>query len=426
MSKAIVKPDSPIAYVAGRLHVERVALEDVAARHGTPCYVYSLAQLERNWRAFDRALAARAHLVCYAVKANSNGALLRRLAGLGSGFDIVSEGELHRVLRAGGRADRVVFSGVGKSASELRAALEAGIRCFNVESGAELERLNRLAEETRKTAPVALRVNPEIDPHTHPYIATALRDSKFGIPYGRALEHYRRAAQLPGLRVEGAGCHIGSQIVGLEPFRAAARRMRELADTLDGEGIALRHIDLGGGLGIRYRDEPAPTPEEYVHALDEALGAGPWEIRVAPGRAVAGSAGILLTRVEYVKPGAERDFAVVDAAMNDLLRPALYDAWHDVWPVRERPGKAGRRRCDVVGPVCESGDFLGRDRELAVAEGDLLAVFEAGAYGAAMGSNYNSRPRPCEVLVDGERMHVVRRRETLDDLTSHECLLAAP
>jgi diaminopimelate decarboxylase len=411
------------SYRDGRLRAENVELEEIAQRAGTPCYVYSRATLERHWRVFDTALGTRRHLICYAVKANSNIAVLQVLARLGSGFDIVSLGELQRVLCAGGDPGRVVFSGVGKRTDEMRHALQAGIRCFNVESESELRRLNEVAGECGLSAPVSLRVNPDVDAGTHPYISTGLRKNKFGIAVDTALDAYRLAAGLPHLRVTGIDCHIGSQLTDARPFVDALERVLNLVDRLQTEGIELEHIDLGGGLGIRYRSQDAPpSPEDYVRALLDRLGESPLEVLLEPGRAIAGNAGILLARVEYLKHTAERDFAIVDAAMNDLQRPALYDAWHDIVPVQ--PREDALARCyDVVGPVCETGDFLGKQRRLALAGGDLLAVRSAGAYGFSMSSNYNSRPRAAEVMVDGDRMHIVRERETLDDLCRGEHLL---
>jgi diaminopimelate decarboxylase len=402
----------------GRLHVESVALDAVAARFGTPCYVYSRAALESAFRAFAGALAEREHLVCYALKANSNLAVLDVLARLGAGFDIVSGGELARVIAAGGDPGRVVFSGVGKTAAEIRQALAAGILCFNVESASELGRIDRIAAETGSVAPVSFRVNPDVDPGTHPYISTGLKENKFGVAFDDALPLYRRAAASRSLRVVGVDYHIGSQLTETAPFVAALERILELVDALGREGIALRHLDLGGGLGIRYRDEAPPPVAEYLGALLARVGARPLKILLEPGRALAGNAGVLLTRVEYLKPGAEHSFAIVDAAMNDLLRPALYDAWHDVVPVAPRPGPT--RRFEVVGPVCETGDFLARGRDLAVEEGDLLAIMSAGAYGMTMSSNYNTRPRAAEVMVDGAAMHLVREREAVQALFAGE------
>ena len=409
-------------YRDGRLQAEGVDAAEIAKQLGTPCYVYSRATLERHWRVFDEALGSHPHLICYAVKANSNLAVLQVLARLGSGFDIVSEGELARVLHAGGEPSRIVFSGVGKRAGEMRAALLAGIRCFNVESDPELLRLNDVAGECGTVAPVSLRVNPDVDARTHPYISTGLRENKFGIDVDTALDTYRHAAALPNIEVTGIDCHIGSQLTDTAPFIDALERVLALVDRLQAEGITLRHIDLGGGLGIRYgaQDDP-PLPDAYARELLAHLAGRPQELLLEPGRAIAGNAGILLTRVEYLKHTAHRNFAIVDAAMNDLQRPALYNAWHEIIPVQPHAGD--RAVYDVVGPVCETGDFLGRQRELALAEGDLLAVRSAGAYGFTMSSNYNSRPRAAEVMVDGEQLHVVRARESIDDLYRGELLL---
>jgi diaminopimelate decarboxylase len=409
-------------YRDDRLYAEDVPLEDVAARFGTPTYVYSRATLERHWRAFDTALAGRPHLICYAVKANSNLAVLNLFARLGSGFDIVSGGELERVLQAGGDPGKVVFSGVGKSAAEMRRALQVGIRCFNVESEPELDRLNAVAGELGVRAPVSLRVNPDVDAGTHPYISTGLKENKFGIDIAIADEVYARAAALPHLDVIGVDCHIGSQLTQVTPFVDAATRVLALVDRLAARGIAVRHFDLGGGLGIRYRDEQPPEPRDYLAPILAAIGDRDVEILLEPGRAIVGNAGVLLTRVEYLKHTGHKDFAIIDAAMNDLLRPALYGAWQAIIPVRPRTDRAPRIY-DVVGPVCETGDFLGQDRELALAPGDLLAVRSAGAYGFSMSSNYNSRPRAAEVMVDGDRVHTVRQRETLDDLWRGEQVL---
>jgi diaminopimelate decarboxylase len=410
-------------YRNGELYAESVPVSAIAGRFGTPCYVYARATIERHWHAFDRALADRPHLICYAVKANANLALLGVLARLGSGFDIVSVGELERVLRAGGDPSRVVFSGVGKRVEEMRRALEAGIRCFNVESIAELERLDRVAGELGVQAPVSLRVNPDVDARTHPYIATGLKENKFGIDIAQAPDVYRQALAMTNIRVEGIDCHIGSQLTELEPFVDSVDRVLALAETLTDMGITLRHLDLGGGLGIRYRDESPPLPDAWAAALDARLGDRPYEIVVEPGRAITGNAGILLTRVEYLKHTDHRHFAIVDAAMNDLMRPSLYGAWQEIVPVAPRYD-AEPRSYDVVGPVCETGDFLGKERWLALAEGDLLAVRSAGAYGFSMSSNYNSRPRPPEVMVDGDQIHLVRHRESIDDLMAGEQLLA--
>lgn len=405
-------------YVDDRLYAEEVDVAELAARYGTPLYIYSRGALESRWRAFDAALQGREHLICYAVKANSNLAVLSVLAKLGSGFDIVSIGELERVLRAGGDPRKVVFSGVGKRMDEMRHALEVGIYCFNVESEPELERLNAVAGEVGVRAPVSLRVNPDVDARTHPYISTGLKENKFGIEIGRAPEVYARAAEMSHIDVVGVDCHIGSQLIDTAPFVAALQRVLALVDSLAQRGIALRHIDAGGGLGVRYREETPPTPEAYVAALVSVLGERECKLLVEPGRSIVGNAGILLTRVEYLKIAEHKNFAVVDAAMNDLIRPALYSAWQDIVPVhkQERP----THRYDVVGPVCETGDFLGKDRELAIAAGDLLAVMSAGAYGFVMSSNYNTRPRPAEILVNGAAYSVARRRETLDDLWTGE------
>ncbi len=409
-------------YRDDRLHAEGVSLEAVAAAHGTPCYVYSRATIERHWHAFAGVFAGHDHLICYAVKANSNLAVLNVLARLGSGFDIVSVGELERVMRAGGDPARVVFSGVAKSEAEIHRALEVGIHCFNVESLSELHRIERVAGAMGVRAPVSLRVNPDVDARTHPYIATGLRENKFGIDFRAAMEAYREAAALPHLQVVGLDCHIGSQLTEIAPFVDALERLLGLVEQLRGAGIALRHLDVGGGLGIRYRDEAPPLPADYARALLARLAGHGLKLIMEPGRAIVGNAGVLLTRVEYLKQGAEKDFAIVDAGMNDLLRPALYGAWQEIVPVVPHRDVESRRY-DVVGPVCETGDFLGKDRELALREGDLLAVRSAGAYGFTMSSNYNSRPRAAEVMVDGEAMHLVRARERLSDLYAGESLL---
>lgn len=409
------------AYHEDALYAESIPLETIASRFGTPCYVYSRATLERHWHAFNDALVDYPHLICYAVKANSNLAVLNLLARLGSGFDIVSVGELERVLRAGGDPSRVVFSGIGKQAHEMRRALEVGIHCFNVESEPELERLNSIAKELNRKAPISLRVNPDVDPGTHPYISTGLKENKFGIDIGSALSVYRRAVRLPHLEVVGIDCHIGSQLTQISPFRDALDRVLALVDQLQEEGVEIRHLDLGGGLGIRYRDETPPSPADYAHAIRAGLQGRNLQILLEPGRAIAGNAGILLTRVEYIKSTAYKHFAIVDAAMNDLLRPALYQGWHEIVPVRL--GEAAPREYDVVGPVCETGDFLGKSRTLAIAPHDLLAVRSAGAYGFAMSSNYNTRPRPPEVMVDGDQLFEVRARETIEQLMAGErCL----
>lgn len=408
-------------YRNGELHAEQVPLAAIAERYGTPCYVYSRAALTRAYTAFDAAFSGHDHLVCYAVKANPSLAVINLLARLGSGFDIVSGGELARVLAAGGDPRKVVFSGVGKTAEEMRQALAAGILCFNVESEAELERLARVARECGRKAAVSLRVNPDVDPRTHPYIATGLAQNKFGVPYAEALRLYRRAFALEHLAVVGVGCHIGSQLTELAPFVAAFDRVLELADRLQSEGIPLAHVDVGGGLGIRYRDETPPAVEDYARALIGRLGRRALKLLLEPGRVLTGHAGLLLTRVEYLKRGTGKNFAVVDAAMNDLMRPALYGAWHEVLPVVAAAG--GAETYEIVGPVCESGDFLAHERTLALSEGSLLAIMAAGAYGMSMSSNYNSRPRAAEVMVDGTQIHLIRDRESVSELMARETLL---
>ena len=409
-------------YKNGQLHAEDIPVREIAAAHGTPCYVYSRATLERHWRAFDEAFSNHPHLVCYAVKANSNLAVLDVLARLGSGFDIVSLGELERVIKAGGRASRIVFSGVGKRMDEMQRALELGIRCFNVESEPELERLSQVATAMGVEAPVALRVNPDVDAGTHPYISTGLKENKFGIPIAQAAALYEKAAALPGLKISGIDCHIGSQLTELSPFLDALDRVLLLVDELASRGMDIDHLDLGGGLGVTYKDETPPSPAEYARAISEQLADRPFDIFIEPGRAIAANAGILLTRVEYLKPTEEKDFAIVDAAMNDLIRPALYQSWQAIIPADEQArGRDGVY--DIVGPVCETGDFLGKERALSLSPGDLLAVRSAGAYGFTMASNYNSRPRAAEVMVDGDQMYLVRERETLADLYRGEHLI---
>ena len=409
---------NPFTYRDGELHADEVPLSRIAAQFGTPCYVYSRTALTAAWREFDAAFASHPHLLCYAVKANPNIAILDLFARLGSGFDIVSGGELARVIAAGGDPRKVIFSGVGKTAAEMRDALTASILCFNVESAPELEVLNRVAGEMGKIAPVSLRVNPDVDAKTHPYIATGLKENKFGVAYADAVGLYRRAQALPHLRVEGVDCHIGSQLTEVAPFIAALERVLALTDALSRVGIAIAHIDLGGGLGIRYQNETPPPVADYARALMQALKGRPQKLLLEPGRLLTGNAGVLLTEVLYLKTGPDRNFAVIDAAMNDLIRPALYDAWHDVLPLRR--SSAASRRYDVVGPVCESGDFLARDRELAINEGDLLAVASAGAYGMSMSSNYNTRPRAAEVMVDGSRIFPIRDRESVSMLIANE------
>lgn len=409
-------------YRAGRLFAEGVDVNRIAMEVGTPCYVYSRATLERHWRAFDSVFPDQDHLICYAVKANSSLAVLNVLARLGSGFDIVSGGELERVIAAGGDASKVVFSGVGKTAQEMRRALELGIRCFNVESLAELDRLNEVAGELGRRAPVSLRINPDVDAHTHPYISTGLKENKFGIDIREAEVAYQYADELLNLNVVGVDCHIGSQLCDVAPFVDALDRLLELIDRLAIQGIYLKHVDIGGGLGVTYRDEEPPSPSDYALAVQQRFEDRELEIIMEPGRAIAANAGILLTSVEYLKPGEDKNFVIVDAAMNDLLRPSLYDAWQEIIPVVPRED-GDTRIYDVVGPICETGDFLGKDRELAVEAGDVLAVCSAGAYGFSMSSNYNSRPRAAEVMVDGSHYHVIRERETLSDLWREETLL---
>jgi diaminopimelate decarboxylase len=408
-------------YRGGELFAEGVALSAIAERFGTPTYVYSRAHIEAQYRAYADALSGMPHLVCFAVKANSNLGVLNVLARLGAGFDIVSRGELERVLAAGGQADKVVFSGVGKTRDDMRRALEVGVHCFNVESTDELERLQVIAAEMGLRAPVSLRVNPDVDAGTHPYISTGLKENKFGIAIADAEDVYIRAAQLPNLDVIGVDCHIGSQLTTLSPFVDALDRLLDLVDRLGDCGILLKHIDLGGGLGVRYRDEEPPLVSDYIKAVRERLEGRDLALMFEPGRFIVANAGVLLTRVEYLKHTEHKDFAIVDAAMNDLIRPALYQAWMDVTAVKPRDG--GKRTYDIVGPICETGDFLARERELSLAEGDLLAVHSAGAYGFVMSSNYNTRGRTAEVLVDGEQAFEVRRRETVTELFAGESLL---
>ena len=400
------------------LTLEGVALADIAAQFGTPTYVYSRAALTQAFDAYQRALGLRKSLVCYSVKANSSLGVLSVFAKLGSGFDVVSGGELARVLAAGGDAGKVIFSGVGKTRDEMRYALESGIGCFNVESAAELDRLNEVAASMGKRAPIAFRVNPDVNPNTHPYISTGLRSNKFGVAFDEALDLYRKAATLPSIEISGIDCHIGSQLLDPAPMAEAAGKILGLVDQLAREGIHLDHIDLGGGLGIRYRDEEPPTPTDYLKPLLECFEGRSEALCFEPGRSLVGNAGLLLTRIEYLKPGVEKNFAIIDAAMNDLARPALYDAWHEI--VAVAPRELPATRYEVVGPICESGDFLGHDRDLSVAPGDLLAILSAGAYGMTMSSNYNTRPRAAEVLVDGDTVHVIRERETLEHLLKGE------
>ncbi len=409
-------------YRNGHLFAEDVAISDIVNNYGSPCYIYSRATLERHWYAFDQAFGATTHLICYAVKANSNIALLNVLARLGSGFDIVSLGELQRVLAAGGDPQKIVFSGVGKREDEILAALKTGIRCFNIEVSGELDRINRLAGELGVVAPVSFRVNPDVDAKTHPYISTGLKENKFGIDITQALAEYRRAAALPHIKVVGIDCHIGSQLTETSPFLDALDKILAMVEQLKVEGINIHHLDLGGGLGICYKDEQPPQPADYIAAVLKRLGNVDYEILMEPGRAIVGNAGILVTRVEYLKPTANKNFAIVDAAMNDLVRPALYDAWQNIIPVNPH-NDADTLRWDIVGPVCETGDFLGKDRDLALKQNDLLAIRSAGAYGFSMSSNYNSRPRAAEIMVDGPHCHQVREREAISQLWAGEQLL---
>lgn len=410
-------------YRDGELFAEGVALSALAQRFGTPTYVHSRAHIEGQYRAYADALAGMPHLVCFAVKANSNIGVLNVLARLGAGFDIVSSGELERVLAAGGEPSRIVFSGVGKSRDDMRRALEVGVHCFNVESSVELERLQKVAAELGVKAPVSLRVNPDVDAGTHPYISTGLKENKFGIDIEQAEAVYARAAELPNLEVIGVDCHIGSQLTNLEPFLDALDRLLLLVDKLAARGITIKHLDLGGGLGVQYRDEQPPLAGDYITAVRKRLQGRDLGLVFEPGRFIVANAGVLLTQVEYLKHTEHKDFAIVDAAMNDLIRPALYQAWMDVSPVQPREGES--RNYDLVGPICETGDFLAKDRQLVLAEGDLLAVRSAGAYGFVMSSNYNTRGRAAEVLVDGEQAYEVRRRETVQELYAGESLLPA-
>jgi diaminopimelate decarboxylase len=412
----------PFTYRSGSLFAENVPVSDIAAAHGTPCYVYSRAALESAFMEYRNALEGVDHLVCYAVKANSNLAVLDVLARLGAGFDIVSGGELERVIAAGGDPSKIVFSGVGKKPEEMSRALQLGIHCFNLESAAELEVLNRVAGELGRVAPVSVRVNPDVDAQTHPYISTGLRQNKFGLARDEALLVYQRAVQLDHVQVVGLDCHIGSQLTQISPFIDTLHRLLALVDTLAELGIGIRHLDLGGGLGVQYRDEQPPSIAAYIGAIREALGERKLQLMFEPGRSIAANAGLLLMRVEYLKTTSEHHFALVDAAMNDMLRPALYQAWMDIRAVEEAPG-GQLADWDIVGPVCETGDFLGKQRTLMLRPGELLAMFGAGAYGFTMSSNYNSRPRAPEVMVDGSSMHVVRQRETLADMLRGESCL---
>jgi len=409
-------------YRDGELRAEGLAVGDIASRHGTPCYIYSRAALERAFLAYRDALQGCDHLICYAVKANSNLAVLDVLARLGAGFDIVSGGELERVIRAGGDPSRIVFSGVGKSAAEMARALELDIACFNLESAAELEELSRVAAANGRTARVSVRVNPDVDARTHPYISTGLRENKFGVTVEEALQVYRHAAELEYIEVVGVDCHIGSQLTQISPFLDALRRLLALIDQLSELGIALHHLDLGGGLGVCYKDEQPPSIADYIAAVRNEVAGRELKLVFEPGRSIAANAGLLVTRVQYLKRTPEHNFALVDAAMNDMIRPSLYQAWLDIRPVRETTD-GHTANWDVVGPVCETGDFLGKNRQLTLSQGDLLALSGAGAYGFTMSSNYNSRPRAPEIMVDGERVHLVRERESTADIMRGECRL---
>lgn len=405
----------------GELYVEDTPLSAVAERFGTPCYVYSRAAFTQQYLSYAQALGSHPGMICYAIKANSNLAILNMLAKLGAGFDIVSGGELERVLRAGGSPSRIVFSGVGKSVEEMARALDVGIFCFNVESEAELELLAEVAAQKGKVANISLRVNPDVDANTHPYISTGLKENKFGIAIDRAPAVYARAAQLPGLAIKGLDCHIGSQLTQLTPFLDALDRLLILIDQLAEQGITISHLDLGGGLGVTYRDETPPPVAEYMAAIKAKLGDRPLALMFEPGRSISANAGVLLTKVMFLKPTEHKNFAVIDAAMNDNIRPSLYQAWQNIRPVKPRAGDA--KKWDLVGPICETGDFLGKDRELAIEPGDLLAVMSAGAYGFSMSSNYNTRGRAAEVVVDGDQMHLARARETFEDMIRGEALL---
>ena len=408
-------------YRNNTLYAESVSLQQIAQEFGTPCYVYSRAALTSAYNEFKNAFAQREHLICYAVKANSNLAILNLLAQLGSGFDIVSGGELQRVIKAGGNPQKIVFSGVGKNIDEMRMALSADILCFNVESLAELQALNQLAGKMNKTAPVSLRVNPDVDAKTHPYISTGLKENKFGVPVSEAERIYHCSHEYPHLEFTGLDCHIGSQLTELSPFMQASEKMLNLLDRLQSQGLEIEHLDLGGGLGIRYTNETPPSISDYVSALCASTTHVKQRLLIEPGRSMIGNAGLLLTRTEYLKHTPDRNFAIVDAAMNDLMRPALYDAYHDILSVHQKTDKT--LDYQVVGPVCETGDFLGHNRMLSIASGDYLAVMSAGAYGMSMSSNYNTRPRAAEVMVDGDSVHLIRQRETIDQLTASEAIL---
>ncbi|HIG91883.1 MAG: diaminopimelate decarboxylase [Methylococcales bacterium] len=409
-------------YQKNQLFAECCSVREITEQFGTPCYLYSRATLERHWQAFDRAFGSHPHLICYAVKASSNIAILNILARLGSGFDIVSIGEMERVIAAGGDPKKIVFSGVGKREDEIRAALNTGIHCFNIEVSKEIDRINTIAKELGCIANISIRVNPNVDAKTHPYISTGLKENKFGIDINEAFAQYQHAATLEHINILGIDCHIGSQLTETEPFLDALDKVLLLVDRLYAEKITIEHLDLGGGLGICYQHESPPEPKDYIAALLEKLADRNIKILLEPGRAIAGNAGILVTRVEYLKPTEAKNFAIVDAAMNDLLRPALYNAWQDIIPVNQL-STATKKHWDIVGPVCETGDFLGKQRSLALSPNDLLAVRSSGAYGFSMSSNYNSRPRPPEILVDGDQYHLIRERESIASLWQGETLL---
>jgi diaminopimelate decarboxylase len=409
-------------YRNNRLYAEDVPVSEIASKYGTPAYVYSRRTIERHWHAFNDALGDHPHLICYAVKANSNLAVLNLMARMGSGFDIVSGGELMRVMAAGGDAGKIVFSGVGKRSQEIRMALQAGIRCFNCESTEELERINTVAGEEGVKAPVSIRVNPDVDAQTHPYISTGLKENKFGIDIQEALTVYQRAAAMEHIEVNGIDCHIGSQLTQLDPFLDALDRVLNLASQLKEQGINIRHLDLGGGLGVRYRDEVPPEPSDYARAILEKLRDTDFEILMEPGRAIVANAGILLMTVEHLKLTEHKNFAIVDAAMNDNMRPSLYSAWQDIIPAEERKA-CSTRAYDIVGPVCETGDFLGKDRTISIEPGDVLAMRSSGAYGFSMSSNYNTRARAVELMVDDDEIHVIRERETFEQMIAGEHLL---
>ena len=413
---------SDFVYKNGQLHAENVSLSEIAKRHKTPCFVYSKKAIQTKYTEFDLAFTSKQHLICYAVKANSNISILNILAKMGSGFDIVSSGELFRVLKAGGSPDRVIFSGVGKRLDEMKFALEQNIKCFNVESKSELLKLNKVAESMKVSAPVSLRVNPNVDAKTHPYIATGLKENKFGISFELAKDTFRQAAKMSNINLIGIDCHIGSQISELSPFQDALQKLLDLIDELTQLGIQLRHVDIGGGLGITYKDEVLPTPTQYVNTITNTVNGHDLEIIIEPGRSIIGNAGILLTKVEYLNETPFKNFAVVDAAMNDLIRPSLYNGWHKIKRVKQ-DSDVKEKTYDIVGPICETGDFIGKDRTLPLTEGDLLAIFSAGAYGFSMSSNYNSRPRAAEILVDDNQVYEIRERETQEDLINGELLL---